>query len=261
MKVRKLKPTTGQMEMIEEANGLTSTLLFESDTASAGLATGGIRFNNATYANVTEIYIDYEDIEVLNIQSFTEAIATDDNLLIKGREDPLQSVVFTVLSLPVDSTGFYTISVAHNQSGTGGVINAETLVGFAVIKASTNPWKSVTFDYTDFQTAATTNTITVYTLVDGEEFEAAIEDPTADEFDGTGITAVTMSLGLTAEPEKYTPDFDIKQEVDYSYESNFSNEMFSTSTAIIATIKSTGANLDQLTDGIITFKVKTFNTK
>ena len=134
------------------------------------------------------------------------------------------------------------------------VYDGTKFVNMSESTASVTHWTPVDFDYTDFQTAALTNTVTIYTLADGEEFTSIRAIPTVS-MAGTGITDVKISVGLAAAPEKYIPDFDADQTADSFYESSFDDEMFGTPTAIIATITAVGANLDQLSAGDITFKI------
>ena len=109
----------------------------------------------------------------------------------------------------------------------------------------------------DFSAAATTKNIEIFSLPAGFEFVKHFikhEIPWA----GTGITDCTTELGITGDLSKYMFEpFDIFQVVGDTIfnpvEVVNSHENFGSVTSIRAKVKSTGANLDQLTAGTIDY--------
>lgn len=109
-----------------------------------------------------------------------------------------------------------------------------------------------TVPYTSVQTAATTNSVTLFTLpAQGKITGLTIKHSTA--FAGTSITAVTASVGKSGSTSAYAAAFNILQAVSSTAfqddGGHFSADF--ASHAVTATFTSTGANLSALTAGSV----------
>ena len=119
---------------------------------------------------------------------------------------------------------------------------------------STGPaWTKYTKTHLDFQTAALTNNIELFSLpAYGVIQGVIISHSTA--FVGTGITAYTISIGIASILAKYASAFDVFQATGNSVKQasdalDLENKAMATSIRIAAT--SVGANLDQSTAGSV----------
>lgn len=115
---------------------------------------------------------------------------------------------------------------------------------------------TITKTHTQFQTAATTNSLEIYVAAAGEKIYDVIQEPTV-VFAGTGITAYTSEIGITTDTDKYGPSFDVTQNTDQQDNNNANIPSWTGTTSIKATVNSIGANLDQSTAGSITYKIRT----
>lgn len=114
-------------------------------------------------------------------------------------------------------------------------------------------WERFTVAHTALQTAGLTNDIELDTL-DAKEIltGAYIKHTTA--FAGTGITAYTLSIGITSDLDKYMPAFDVFQatgDTVFNAESLMDSEDFASTTSIRLAATSVGANLDQSSAGAV----------
>lgn len=111
----------------------------------------------------------------------------------------------------------------------------------------------VAIPYTSFQTAATTNSIALFTLaIAGVIHAVKIKHSTA--FSGAAITAVTMSVGISGTNDKYASAFDVFQAVSntaFEMSSSGYAENHGATAAITVTSISTGANLTALSAGAV----------
>lgn len=120
---------------------------------------------------------------------------------------------------------------------------------------STPTWIKVgtALPYTSFQTAATTNTITLFSLIAaGIVHEVKIKHSTA--FAGGSINAMTLSVGISGTVDKYASAFDVFQAVSataFELSDALGTESHTGATNITITATSTGANLSALTAGVV----------
>lgn len=119
--------------------------------------------------------------------------------------------------------------------------------------ASISTWTKYTVSHTTLQAAALTNDAELFSLAAQGVIEKVIVKHTT-AFAGTGITAYSISVGVTGELDKYAIDFDVFQAVaDTTFDTNNSlgMENFGSATSIRIAAESTGANLDQSTAGSV----------
>lgn len=137
--------------------------------------------------------------------------------------------------------GFSTIGAAPGSDPTAiGAVPVWVKVGVAI-------------SHVAFQAAATTNSITLFTLIPAGTIHAVkIKHSTA--FGGGAITAYTLSVGIAGTLAKYATAFDVFQAV-----SNTAMQMTGVTgtenngagTAILITATSTTANLNASTTGAV----------
>jgi hypothetical protein len=138
-------------------------------------------------------------------------------------------------------------------AGTGTFGGAVTAASVTVSAGMVPQWVKVTIPYTSFSTAATTNTITAYTLAAAGVIHAVkIKHSTA--FSGGAITAYTVSVGYSTDTTRYGPPFNVFQTVaGTTFQINDTFETFDhgATATINATATSTGANLSAATAGSV----------
>lgn len=114
-------------------------------------------------------------------------------------------------------------------------------------------WTKYTFTFSDFSTAATTNSITLFSLRAGGVIHAVkIKHSTA--FSGGAIASYTVEAGIAGNTTKYAPAFDVFQATGattYAITNDGFGESHTASTTIQITATSTGANLDAATAGSV----------
>jgi hypothetical protein len=127
-----------------------------------------------------------------------------------------------------------------------------------VLKRFTPYWFSVTKTFTDFSTAAATNSIALFTLpAGGVIHRIKVKHSTA--FSGGTISAYNVSVGITGNTTKYTPIFDVFQATGNTAEQLTRvdlQENHGATTSVLATANSTGANLNAATAGSVTFWIQ-----
>lgn len=107
--------------------------------------------------------------------------------------------------------------------------------------------------YTTFQTAATTKSNTLFSLIAaGIIHEVKIKHSTA--FAGAAISAVTISVGISGTNDKYASAFNVLQAVSstaFELSDALGTESHTAATNITVTAISTGANLSALSAGVV----------
>jgi len=141
--------------------------------------------------------------------------------------------------------------ITSGTGATGGTLTVPTTVP---------TWVHVEFDYTQFNgTAATTLSNTLFTLLARQTIEdVVIKTKTA--WVGTGITALTFSLGIAGDLAKFLSPYDGVPAVsatNFGTAHVFGLENFTASTSILISAIATGANLNQLTAGVGCLWLKT----
>ncbi len=107
--------------------------------------------------------------------------------------------------------------------------------------------------YTDFQTAATSKSNTLFSLVAGGII-SGIKIKHSTRFTGGLISAVTMEVGVVGSTDLYAPAFDVFQVTGagvFQVSNVVGSESQTAATNILITARSTGANLSSLTGGVV----------
>lgn len=142
------------------------------------------------------------------------------------------------------------IPVAGNA---GQVLAKNSSTDYDTTWITPNTPTKVTKAYTDFSTAALSNSIVALTIAAGSILKSiTVKHSTA--FAGTSITAATLSVGLTGDHSKFVSEFDVFQSVantTFEIEQIGYIGSFGATTDIYVTLTSVGANLSALTAGSV----------
>lgn len=140
-------------------------------------------------------------------------------------------------------------------------LTTNTSAGFV---STANNWLKISKTFADFSIAGLEKDIEVLSLPAGHEL-VKIFLKSEEAFAGTSITEVKTELGIAGELDKYMFEaFDILQATgDTVFNMGVINvvENFGSSTSIRASMKSVGANLDQLSAGKIDYYLFTEKVK
>ncbi len=91
---------------------------FDATTTSGDPGSGQIRYNNATPASVTSLYINDTSDSGLNSDRVLNNLASGDILTLCDEQDGADYLVVSVNGAPTDNTGWWTIPVTVIHSGT-----------------------------------------------------------------------------------------------------------------------------------------------
>lgn len=182
----------------------------------------------------------------------------------------IDSDLQTIVGLPGTGvacrTGSNTWALRTLTAGDGiSIAQGDGVAGNPTISASTaqSGWVKVSTPYSSFSAASTTNDIEVYSLPAGGWIQAAVfKHSTA--FAGTGIATLTLDLGITGSLTRYAFSYNGMAAVSGTtfYGPTGSGgtgtitnvpdiRTFSAATSVRVKATSAGANLDQLTAGVI----------
>lgn len=159
----------------------------------------------------------------------------------------LQEVTTGALVTGSDATSMETVAIGPTHS----VLVSSG--GMPAWSSAPPKWQRFTVASTDFATAATTNTKTIYALPARSVIHAAVIKHSV-AFLGGAITAYTISVGISGTPTKYTPALNVfvaASNTGFAQSATGLNsvENMGASTNILATATSTTANLNAATQG------------
>jgi hypothetical protein len=115
---------------------LQETYRFDSSIVAADPGSGDVRWDSATPASVTEVYISEFDSAGLNQAATIEALKAGDSLTISEEGNGANYIRGTVDSVPTDNGVWYTIGVTVVESGTLIGNNRPTAVQFGYAAAT-----------------------------------------------------------------------------------------------------------------------------
>jgi len=102
-----------------------------STTTTSGPATNTIRFNNATLASVTAIYINYTAID-LDVKTRLLQHTAGERFYVQGEASSANYVFFRVTAAPTDNSTYATLTVVYESSGGSFTNNLDILAGFVI---------------------------------------------------------------------------------------------------------------------------------
>ena len=112
--------------------GATFTYGFLTNTTNSDPGTGKVKFNNANLSLATTVYIDDEDDNSTDIQSYLRTI-DDSTSGIKGHfkiadlANPDDFALFTITASSTEETGYFSIPVAYVSGSATSFTNGENL--------------------------------------------------------------------------------------------------------------------------------------
>lgn len=179
---------------------------------------------------------------VVNIQREHNAISSYTGMPLNSAKDVKPAWVSTAIGTPTDNETQRIEALTVDN----GVQNVS--LGRALI------WEpKITKGFADFSTAGLTFDIEVFNLL-GKNAMHILRIKHSEAFAGTGITALTLSLGLAGELDKYLLPFDVLQAPGDTVQDSvslFALESDSGVTSIKIAAIAEGANLDQLSAGSV----------
>jgi hypothetical protein len=96
---------------------LSAPYKFSDSIIAADPGLGLLRFNSATPASVTEIYIDDFDENGIDVSNLLSLITTDDRIYVQTDKDSSEFLVLNVTAPITDNTGWFTIEGTIEASG------------------------------------------------------------------------------------------------------------------------------------------------
>lgn len=189
-----------------EAYGFTGIVYeFSTTTSDADPGVGHLRFNNATPASVTEIYVDDQSYSSdADLGAMWDAV-TGARVLITQADDPAKYLLAEVTA-DTDGTGYWKLTVTIDDSGTlpddGALLNVIVLGGGGGGGGSSTPWWLDVSKRQIVQVARFTegNSVTQAAQSEGFSVPGLHSGTTVDEGDqGSG--------GFTAEGQVYCNEF------------------------------------------------------
>jgi hypothetical protein len=130
---------------------------FSTTTAAADPGTATIRYNNATPASVTALYIDDLAESGVDFGSIFAGLTSGSHIYIEQVNDPSKHQLFSVTSA-VDSTGYITVTVTHVDGATlpddTARLNIRVIANGAVVSGSSFEWGIALGDETTAHTTA-----------------------------------------------------------------------------------------------------------
>lgn len=91
---------------------------FNTSVSAADPGSKKYSFNNATPASVTEIYVNDTNNDNHDMSTIIAALQVGDKLYIQQEDDSTKFLLATVSTIPTDNTGWFTIPVTIDGSGT-----------------------------------------------------------------------------------------------------------------------------------------------
>lgn len=185
----------------------TATFAFDSTITSGDPGAGELRYNSATPASVTELYIDDLEENGNDWGWVLSNLAVNDIIIIKSIDDPADYMICQVDAATTDGTGFWTvpvnplftgalptaldrlsIEVQWFSQGTAGTVTSVT-AGTGLVNSGTASAVVLDFDFSELtdMTADISGT-TEFILQDGTtESRKAASEIDVGTFDFTGL--------------------------------------------------------------------------
>ena len=115
---------------------LSAEFRFSTSTVAADPGSGRFRFDTAAYATVTEIFIDDETDNGVDVSNLLALISGGDRLYFQVKSEANKFVIFDVIGPSVDNTGWFTIPVDDLFSGDFFANNDKCIMIWAVQAAA-----------------------------------------------------------------------------------------------------------------------------
>ena len=93
--------------------GFASDWVFDKGSSGSGIAAGGIRFNKATYASVTEVYIHKTNGQSISVAGFLSTLGAGTYIRIFKMGTYTNNWLYLQISSVVDMTTYYKLIVGY----------------------------------------------------------------------------------------------------------------------------------------------------
>jgi len=183
-------------------SGISNTYTFSTTTTATDPGADGMKWNSATPASVTEIYIN-DTANGVDISSLIDFLSPGDTLYIQETDTQANYILVTISSI-TDNTGWYTIAVTVDDSGT--LPTNTGTVGISFGRGSLSLDNSVT-DATTAKTLAlsdvgktirmTSASANVITIPLNSSVPLPVNAMFLPVQDGSGQTTVTAAASVT----------------------------------------------------------------
>ena len=91
---------------------------FSTITTAGQPSNGRFRYDNATLGSVTNIYFDDQSNSGFDVGTLLSTLTVGDKIYAQQNSDSTKAVLFTISSAPTDNTGWWTVPVTVDASGT-----------------------------------------------------------------------------------------------------------------------------------------------
>jgi len=241
---------TGSIQVSDGSGGLTGSSFFTSDGEQVLIHQAA----ETTVADEGSYGFALSQEGDLSLTIGTD----DDNVYIQSWSN--KSLIFNHFANPIEFRA--EVSLADNKiTNLADPVNPQDAATRGWVLENLAPgltWTKYTLSYTDFQTAATSNSITLTSLAAGEVVEKVLVKHT-EAFDGD-FSLYELSVGISGDLEKYSSSFDVTQAVSSATKqisTSVDVENLDESTLLLITAVSTGANLNTATAGAVSVYVQT----
>lgn len=222
--------------------GATALYDFDSGTANANPGNGQLRFNNATPASVTALYVDYQLFAGTRQGNWLwNSLSDGDLICIRSNNDIADYWIGTVNGSVTDQTTYFEVPLTHVRSGTlptaGDLLNVSVqylseaggAAGVTTFEGRSGAVVANAADYADVSTIFTADqTIggsASLILTDDREIRFGNGADMIMDFDGTGNHFV-MNNGSAADGFQWNDVTVTKMELDMTGERLFLNDGF-----------------------------------
>lgn len=118
---------------VSGADFISMPYAWSTGTTAVNPTTGAVRVNNATYASVTAIYINYEAANASHMGEALSRVTSGDTITISQRDTVGRFLRLDVSGAVTDNTGWYTIPVTVADSGSSIGANEVTEVSIGYV--------------------------------------------------------------------------------------------------------------------------------
>ena len=200
-RVLAMKSGLTEFEFVDQSGGGGSggfdfPYLFSTDTAATDPTSGGIKFNNATPASVTEIYVSSTDNDGMLINTLINSLGSGDQLVLKQSDTPANRLRFNVTSV-TDNTTYITITGTVADSGSLPSNGSSCGIGFEYVTGGgASGVSSVNGQTGAVTTAQNTNDLTNSSSVTGATTSDALN--TLDTGKAESSITISATGGITS---------------------------------------------------------------
>ncbi len=182
------------------STSMQTSYRFDTNTAATDPGSRNFKYDNGTLASVTNIYVSDTNNDNNDFGNIIGFLSAGDQIYIQQLNDGTRAVLFEITAAPTDNTGWWTIPVVADQSGT---LHANNAVCGWVLLFGGSAFGPIAFDdLSDVSTSGVgTGDILYKSAGDWLDTDAIFIDPAGPvrtQFNGSDVTrtVVATSGGL-----------------------------------------------------------------